>query len=459
MRKRVTAGGMVVLGLGLLLAGCTLFQPATRVVPMSEGPQQETILIFRGRIPGNLLVEIEATGGEVLAVIEPLNMALVRGSGRAYLEAIDGLPGLSETAPNIAAHWLPPTNVVELEPESIGDDEPYFGLQWALQAIDAPGAWDAGVTGAGVRVAVLDTGVNYEHPDLFGQVNLDLSISFVIGELDVMDHHSHGSHVSGIIAAADNGYGVIGVAPGAEIVGIKVLGADGSGSFFAMMQGLVHAAENDCDVANMSLGAYFSHDGYYKYEDNEGVWHEVFVGAAEINALLNAMRSAINYATAEGVLVVASAGNGSLNGQGDSGWMHTPSDLGDAVCVSATGPVGWWYDPATDLDLLASYSDYGPQIDFAAPGGDWQLYPGDFWAYDMVLGPALGLDYYFFAGTSQAAPHVVGVAALIIEAGGGDMKPAHVLRELRACADDLGKPGQDVEYGYGRVNAYQAVAP
>ncbi len=458
MRRRVTVGAMVALAVGLLLAGCTLFQPATSVVPMSEDPQQETILIFHGRIPGNLSAEIEAADGDVLDVIEPLNMALVRGSGQGYLEAIDGLPGLSETAPNITANWLPSMDVVELEPESIGDDEWYFGLQWALQAIDAPGAWDAGVTGAGVRVAVLDTGVDYNHPDLLGQVNLDLSISFVEGEPDVMDHHFHGTHVSGIIAAADNEVGVIGVAPGAEIVGIKVLGADGSGDFFWMMQGLVHAADNDCDIANMSLGAYFSHNGYYKYDDNEGVWHEVYVGAAEINALLNAMRSAINYATQEGVLVVASAGNGSLNGQGDSGWMHTPSDLGDAVCVSATGPVGWWYDPTTDLDLLASYSDYGPQIDFAAPGGDAQLWPEPFWGYDMVLSCSPG-GFTFAAGTSQAAPHVAGVAALIIEAGGGDMKPAHVLRELRACADDLGKPGQDTEYGYGRVNAYQAVAP
>ena len=262
--------------------------------------------------------------------------------------------------------------------------------------------------------------------------------------------HFHGTHVAGIIAAADNELGVIGVAPNAEIISVKVFGVDPDdpdeivGYFDWTLAGILHAVDVGADVINMSLGGYVAH------------WE---VPANEANAFINLVRKAVNYAYQQGVVVVCSAGNDAWDGLGDSGILHVPSDIGNGICVSATGPVGWWYDPATDLDLLASYSNYGPQIDFAAPGGDAQLYETDpNWFYDMVLSCSPS-GFTFAAGTSQAAPHVAGVAALIIEAGGGDMKPAHVLRELRASADDLGKPGQDIEYGYGRINAANAVAP
>jgi subtilisin family serine protease len=166
----------------------------------------------------------------------------------------------------------------------------------------------------------------------------------------------------------------------------------------------------------------------------------------------------VNYATQQGVLIIASAGNDAQNGQGDSGLLHVPSDVGDTVCVSATGPFGWGSDTSVYLDDFAVYSNYGPQVDFAAPGGNFDPTLPRYW-YDFVLNCTNGQWYAWYAGTSQASPHVAGVAALIVEANGGDMKPSQIVRELRQSADDLGKPGQDVYFGHGRVNAAAAVAP
>jgi len=280
-----------------------------------------------------------------------------------------------------------------------------------------------------------------------------LSRSYVTSEPFIDDLHSHGSNVSGIIAAADNGSGVIGVAPNAEIVAFKVLAGTGSGDFGWILQGLYDAVAINADVVNMSLGAYMDKGGFY---DEAGVW----VSAQEVAEFVNLVKKAINYADANGVTVFTSAGNDGLDGQGDSGLLHIPSDIGAGVCVSATGPLGWWLDPTTNLDEFAFYSNYGPQIDFAGPGGnlDFNLpwpFPA---AYDLVFNCFAG-GYGWMAGTSQATPHVAGVAALIIEMNGGNMKPQHVIRDLRQSADDLGKPGQDVYFGHGRVNAARAVAP
>ena len=451
MRKRMVVGVGLLMALGVLLAGRTWFGPEGLQAPQSVvAPEQNYILSF-ARLPGDVAEEIEAAGGRVRGVLTEIDAVLVSASPDA-LASIEGVKGFSAAIPDVSVDWLPEIQEVSLAADHIGEDEWFFdAYQWDMMAIDAPGAWDAGFTGAGVRVAVLDTGIDVLHPDLASNLNVALSTSFVDTEPFIDDMDGHGTNVAGIIAAADNGMGVIGVAPNAEIVAVKVLGGDGSGDFGWMLQGILHAVAVDADIINMSLGAYMTHSGYVIVNGEP-----IYIGANEIAEFVNLVRKTIDYAIQQGVLVVASAGNDALNGTGDAGRMHVPSDVGGTLCVSATGPLGWGTDKTVFLDDVAVYTDYGPQIDFAAPGGNVDPTLPVFW-HDFVLNCTNEQWYAWYAGTSQAAPHVAGVAALIIEANGGEMRPSHIERELRHSADDLGKPGQDIYYGAGRVNAAKAV--
>ncbi len=198
-----------------------------------------------------------------------------------------------------------------------------------------------------------------------------------------------------------------------------------------MLNAILYAVACDVDIVNMSLGAYLDKGGFY---DDDGTW----VGADEGAVFPHLVKQTINYADTQGVLIIASAGNDALNGQGDSCLVHSPSDIGATVCVSETGPIGWALDPTVSLDDVATCTNYGLQIDFAAPGGNFDPAVPYYW-YDFVMNCTNGQWYAWYAGTSQAAPHVAGVAALIVEKNGGDMKPSQILRDLRQTADDLGK--------------------
>jgi len=435
-----------------MLAGCTWLSPTGLVGPQSVGIGEDYILAFH-KLPKDVESTIEACGGTVRAILKEIDAALVTGDGD-FLAAVEGVQGFDVAIPDASIEWILGAERIELSPEHIGSDETYFDLyQWSMLAIDAPGAWDAGYTGAGVRVAILDTGIDPDHPDLEPNLNEALSVSFMPYEPDIEDYDGHGTHMSGIVAAADNGEGAIGVAPNAELVAVKVMDGTGSGSFGWLLEGILYSVSIDADVVNMSLGAYMSHNGYVRTSSGD-----VYYGASAIAGFVNLVRKTINFAVQRGVFLAASAGNDAQDGTGDSGWMHVPSDVGGAVVTSATGPLGWAYSHDVDLDRFTFYSDYGPQIDFAAPGGTYEIYPQPGWWEDMVFSCFPG-GYGWGAGTSQATPHVCDVAALIIGKNGGEMDPAHVLRDLRQSADDLGKPGGDVYYGYGRINAAQAVAP
>jgi subtilisin family serine protease len=296
------------------------------------------------------------------------------------------------------------------------------------------------------------------HPDLDDNIDFVDSRSFVPYEPFLDDLDSHGSHVSGIVAAEDNDYGSIGVAPNATIVALKVLDGTGSGYFSWLLEALVYAAAIDVDVVNMSLGAYFNRSGYYCPDPADpSTW--LYIGADEVAAFANLVKGAVNEVWKSGAFVTTSAGNDFLNGTGDAGLLHLPGDACEkGVNVAATGPLGWFFDPTTDLDVPAFYTNYGASIDLAAPGGniDFALYPLGPWYFDMVFSTFAG-GWGWMAGTSQASPHVAGVAALIIEANGGSLHPNQVEAILKRTADDLGAPGFDPFYGHGRINAAEAV--
>jgi len=464
MSKR-TVFLLLVMGLlALLLSGCdTFLAPQDALSPMTAPASGGNYLvIFRGnKLPADIEEDVIAAGGQLRTRFDQVGAALVTAEASSFVADMAVMPGVQYVVPDVVLDWHPGetyVKVLEGEPttfpagESIGDDEWFYNAyQWSMKAIDAPGAWDAGYTGAGVRVAILDSGIDPTHPDLVPNLNTALSTSFVPYEPYIDDGDGHGTHVAGIVAAADNAYGSIGVAPDAELVAVKVLDSTGSGAFSWVIDGMLYANAIGADVISMSIGAYLPRSGFWT-EDGEKV------GANEVAALVTLLTRVINYIWSNGSFVVGSAGNDSFNFTGDAGLLHVPSDCGRILSISATGPLGWGFDPTVDLDTPAFYTNYGSAIDYAAPGGnvDFNIYPGDGWWIDMVFSTFPG-GWAWMAGTSMATPHVSGVAALIIEANGHRLTPSQVERVLRQSADDLWKPGRDAWYGRGRVNAAQAV--
>lgn len=298
-------------------------------------------------------------------------------------------------------------------------------ISWGLSSIETTKAWQQnGVSGNGVVVAVVDTGVDYNHPDIDQNiwVNSDeisgngvdddgngfiddyLGWDFAgwIYELkpdnDPMDEIGHGTHVAGIIAAEKNGSYVVGVAPKAKIMAVKVFCAAGYATARTVADGILYAANNGADIINLSLGSY-----YYS----------------------RAIEEAIKYATLRGVLVVAAAGND---------WWDLPSYPAAYEDVISVGSI--------DEDGKRSwFSNFG-KIDLVAPGSYIE---------------SLEMDgrTVVYSGTSMAAPHVCGVAALVKEKH-PSFNGEQIRQVLESTAIDLGKPGKDVFYGSGLVNAYLA---
>lgn len=398
--------------------------------------------------------------GEITRTIPEIGIVLVNSSDPKFESNILSISGVKSIIPDLTVNWLEPTDFDPMvNPASIGDNEWFFSNLWGMDAINAPEAWNSGYTGEGVRIAILDSGIDAEHPDLAPNLNTELSKSFVDGEdwnVSPGFYFNHGTHVAGTIAAADNEFGVIGVAPNAEIIAIKVLSEySGSGGFGGINAGIVYAANIDADVINMSLGAVLPKNG--KFYDDEGN----FLGTYSpklIQELIHAQQRAINYAYKKGVTIVVAAGNDYMNADGNGSTIVMPADLNNVVTVSATGPYAIHYNPDSYLDYPASYTNIGRSlVDIAAPGGDYRIYDAPFWYKDMVYSTISG-GWSWSAGTSMASPHVAGVAALIIGKNGGDMDPHEVEKQLFKSADKIDTNGKSLFYGKGRVNAYRAVS-
>ena len=265
-------------------------------------------------------------------------------------------------------------------------------VPWGIRRVNAPAAW-AKTMGDGVRVAVIDTGIDANHPDLAGQVAGGYN---ALGGSSWFDDNSHGTHVSGTIAGKLDGKGVVGVAPRARLYAVKVLNKDGAGGLSSIIKGLVWCGKNRMQVANMSLGSPVG---------------SVF------------MRLAVNYAVSKGVTVVAAAGN-------SGGSVGYPGAYPAAIAVAASD----------SSDHIAKFSSRGPQVAFIAPGVA---------VYSTV--PNGGYDTY--NGTSMATPHMTGLAALAVARGAGS--PDAVRAALARAASSIGLSAN--EQGRGVVDAAKLV--
>lgn len=440
----------------LRLIACSL----SLIIASNASAESYVVVANSNKMSNKMSDDIALAGGTITRLLPQIGVAIVEGDSTFATNAAN-ISGLNSVTADLTFNYLENFNAANSLTESDvttqenGDgsfpSDSFGFLQWNMDAIDAPEAHATGIRGQGVRVAVLDSGINSSHADLVGNLNVALSTSFVPGELFDNPPGAHGTHVSGTIAAGLNGFGVVGVAPEAELVSVKVLSAvTGSGSFGGIISGIVYAADIDADVINMSLGI------------TGGLPRNI----QGVSALVTATQRAINYAYQSGVTIVASSGNDARDMDHDASVMAFPGGLPNVLTVSATAPIGWAFDlTGTDLDNLASYSNFGQStIDFAAPGGDF-IYPGNeicifgipCWVFDLQISTTVSGGYGWNAGTSMASPHVAGVAALIISANGGSMHPSQVKAALKSSSEDLGKPGRDDAYGHGRVNAFNAV--
>jgi len=333
--------------------------------------------------------------------------------------------------------------VLMQRPAYAATSDPYFDKQWGLAKIQAERAWPI-ANGSGAIIAVVDTGVDFNHPDLASKLIYYSDADFV--EPDgtctgrkgkrtcvqdgAQDQNGHGTHVAGIAAAiTNNGTGVAGVAPGARILPVRVLDAEGSGTSDQIAAGIRYAADKGAHVINLSLGFL------------SGVGEVV-----KVIGELDSVYAAIEYAHSKGSVVVFAAGNDSVP------LCAEPSAAPDVICVGSTDSrdLRSWFSNG-DATLMKNY--------LVAPGGDGLTCEGDIFAtYPTTLAQSscsTQAGYEALAGTSMAAPHVAGVAALLSSKG---LDRGRIVSCLRATSDDLGTPGRDPVFGYGRLNAYKAVS-
>ncbi len=402
---------------------------------------------------------LKASGGTIINTIPEIGIAIVNSNNPDFMQKTMKGAEIQSVVPDYEIKWIPSTQGQEVSlpseevtPPSIGNAEPLYFYLWGMDAIDAPQAWNAGYTGKGASVFVLDSGIDAEHPDLAPNLNTSKSASFVPGEdwnIRPGRYFNHGTHVSGTIAAASNKIGVIGVAYEAELVAVKVLSEySGSGAFSWINAGIIHAANKGADVVNMSLGGTVNKNGGFIIDADGKRFN---IPAKNIQALILAQQRAVDYAFSKGVTIIASAGNDGVNYDGNTSFLKMPGGLNNVITISATAPEGWNFDPSSNYDVAASYTTYGKSlIDVAAPGGD-----GDVSFLDMIVSTGSN-GYYFSAGTSMAAPHVSGVAALIIGKN-GKMDPREVARQIENSSDQIDGNGQSLYFGKGRVNAFRAV--
>ena len=365
--------------------------PPDNPTPVSDFSSQQILVKFK---PGTSLPEVaeihRQLGGQVKETIPGIGVQVVtvpKGQAMGKAKAYSSNARVAYAEPDFVA-------------QAVGSpDDPYFGLQWGLTKVEAAQAWDVTNGSGSINIAILDTGVDLDHPDLADKLISNINFS---NSATTDDVYGHGTHVAGIAAAmTNNGVGVAGLSYTSTIMNVKVLSDAGAGAYSWIASGIIWATDNGAEVINMSLG-----------------------GSSDSPTL----EDAINYAWSKGVVVVAAAGN-----SGTASPFY-PAYYTNCIAVAAT-----------DVnDAKASWSNYGDWVDVAAPG--------------VSIYSTLKNDGYGYkSGTSMASPHVAGLAALVFttlsDANGDGKLNDEVRSQIEVNCDDIGVSG----IGHGRINAARAV--
>ena len=364
-------------------------------------------------VPGQVLVSFKP-GADAHSVHAAVGGVPRRAVAQIGVQVVDLPPGMSVTRG--MSEYRRHSGVAWAEPNfyaaaAVVPNDAFFPMQWGPAKVHAPAAWDLTVGGSWPVVAVVDTGVDETHPDLAAK--LVPGWNFVANNADTWDDYGHGTHVAGIIAAASNNFdGVAGMAWQNAIMPVKVLDSSGAGTFDAVANGIIYAADRGAAVINLSLG------GRYGSQT---------------------LSEACGYAYAKGCAVVAAAGNSG------SFVMAYPAAYPTVIAVGATDA----------NDIKTSFSNYGKELSVVAPGlsilSTMPMTP-------VTLNTSSGYDteYDSLSGTSMASPHVAGLAALLLSAN-PDLSADGVRDLLQRTALDLGELGWDEVYGYGRIQADAAL--
>lgn len=399
MSKKIFERGTI----GLVVAGIMLICSSSLIAA-----GERKIVVFQEGVPGAVKQKIVLNAGcQVIKLLPLVNGIVIWLPEKASTKALEA----------ILAHA--PIIVVRVDDDLIvhatkgkpskrgkkSEPQPQEILPWGIDRIDADLVWDTNgdlvvdsesTIGVGVKVAILDTGIDIDHPDLID--NLSGGINIINYRKSYDDDNGHGTHVAGIVAGVDNEIGVVGVAPGVSLYGVKVLNRRGQGWLSDVIDGLDWCVNNGMDIINMSFG---SSSGNQTFQE------------------------AIAKVYQAGIVQVAAAGNEY------EGPVDYPAAYPETIAVSAID----------SSDNFAEFSSAGPEVDLTAPGVD-------------IFSPYKGDGYKTLSGTSMAAPHLAGVVALILE-NQPAYTPDEVLNVLMETAENLNLPAE--EQGAGLVDAEESI--
>ena len=441
------------------------------------------VLAGTGGFTSDFASRVAALGGSVENQHAASGLAVVSGLGADAAQQLVGTGGVSSVGADIDVALDSPLAAADADASDVVADATIasqgnpaaavlYARQWNMRLIGADRAWAAGKLGdPGVTVAILDTGLDYDIRELNGLVDLSRSTSFVPSDdaiatayfpsrHKVTDFHGHGTNVAEQVSS--NSLIFAGVTSKTTLIGVKVLGRTGGGSLGGILNGILWAADHGADVANLSLGGGFA--------------------KADSGRFVAMITRVFNYANAKGVLIVVAAGNDAADLDHNTNYSSNFCDQPHVICVTAVGPTTY----AGSWDTPAYYTNYGrSSSDVAAPGGNANFdangnpvlsawpWGTDFrsWVWSFcsktlittftsagapVTPCAAGNRITAFIGTSQATPHVAGLAALLVAAQGHG-HPSQIKAAIQQSAFDGGQVGDDPYFGKGRIDVAKAL--